>query len=148
MIDAGVTLVITGGGGPIVRRTGADAPPPGGGFVTTTLAWPGNARSAGVSVMVNCVELWKEVARSLPSNEATAFCTKPVPLIATSVVPLPGAIHCGEREVIVGTGFSTSTLVPGPLEDWPPGLATVMVKAPLLAANEAGTDAVSFVGLT
>src|SRR5882757_5089826 len=109
-----------------VKACPAEVPPAGTGLVTVTCRLPPWALSAAGTVAVNCVELTNVVASALALKLTTAPETKFAPVTAKIEMAAPALACAGDKDVTVGMGLFTVTLVIA-VTDVPAALVTVKV---------------------
>lgn len=141
-------LNVTGPSNPLLTtmEAAAELPPPGDGFTATRDKLPAVAKSAVVNATLTSVEELYVVTRAVPPTDHRS-AVNPEPNTFTDRPADPVATAEGERDMIAGTGLSTSSITA--LEVPPPGigLTTVTGYFPSAAKSLKFGVAVTCVGL-
>src|ERR1700677_3079173 len=115
MTLAGAMEAITGIGLSTANVTAGELPPPGAALVATRFKVPGVARSAADNATEISVADVYVTVRAPPFTVTADMGRKPVPVISTSVAPVPARTIAGCSEVIAGTGLLTTRVEAAPL---------------------------------
>jgi len=140
----GEIALITGAGLFTSNVAATEIPPPGDGFCTVIRLAELPAKSAAGTVVFTSVALTNVVLSAAPFQATTENATKPDPLTAITVSPVPARTLAGFMLLMAGTGLLTEKSTPGDVPPPGDGLTTVnfaiVAVAELLAGKVALKD--------
>jgi hypothetical protein len=134
----------------IVKVSVFEVPPPGAGFVTLIGAVPCVATRVAGTVALSWVALPKVVVMAVPPKLMTELLRKFVPVTVRVKALAPAFVLEGCKALRVGVGLLGAVIVKFRTFDEPPpgvGFVTVTGAVPCMVTKDAGTVALSCVGL-